>query len=367
MLFSFAFSLRQGGALVCLVMLMAVLPGCDAQGGGDSSEGSPSTYENPVLAQDFPDPTVIEGADGAYYAYATETASGGVFTNIQVARSRDLVNWSSRQEALPGGVPWAQQNRSYWAPHVVYAPEQEQYVMYHSARHDDTGGHCLSVAVSSSPLGPFEADEEPLKCGPGFQVIDAMAFDDPESGKKLLYWGSEGQPIRVQELSDDRRAFASGTEPQPVLQPALQEPYGGLIEGAWVIHRDDTYYLFYSGDNCCGPQAHYAVMVARSDSPFGPFERLGETEGRSSSVILQANSTWKAPGHPSVLQDARGEDWMFYHAINRDRPTRDPGFGNGAVWDRRVMMADRIVYQNDWPRIEGRVPSETAERPAVTE
>jgi arabinan endo-1,5-alpha-L-arabinosidase len=37
-----------------------------------------------------------------------------------------------------------------------------------------------------------------------------------------------------------------------------------LVEAAWIIRHDDFHYLFYSGDNCCGPDAEYGVMVARS-------------------------------------------------------------------------------------------------------
>ena len=48
--------------------------------------------------------------------------------------------------------------------------------------------------------------------------------------------------------------------------------------------RGDFYYLFYSGDNCCGPKAHYAVMVARSRSATGPFETLATATGAPNSV-----------------------------------------------------------------------------------
>ena len=190
-----------------------------------------------------------------------------------------------------------------------------------------------------------------------------MAFDDPESGKHYLYWGSHGEPIRVRELADSRTEFKAGTEATAVVQPDSDEPYGGLIEGAWTTYRDDTYYLFFSGDNCCGENAHYAVMVARAESPTGPFETLGDARGTNRSTILTANDTWKAPGHNSVVRDAEGTDWLVYHAINRDQPTRPTG--TGTRWDRRVMLTDRIVYDNGWPRIEDASPSEMAPVPAT--
>lgn len=360
--------------IVCAAVLsLAVSVGAGACSDGvvddegtdlDDDDLDERTYSNPVLNRDFPDPTVIEGPDGWYYAYATETMIDARPYNIQVARSQDLVHWTWEGDALPEGVEWAVQGRSYWAPHVLYDDERDTYFMYFSVHHDVREGKCLAVATSDEPLGPFEAEDEPLLCGEGFVEIDPMAFDDPESGKKLLYWGSGFEPIRVQELSDDRLRFKEGTEPVPVVYPGQDASYSNLLEGAWVIHRDTTYFLFYSGDNCCGDAANYAVMVARATDPFGPFERLGEADGTGHSVILEADATWLAPGHNSVVRDAEGNDWMFYHAILRVQPRRDTGIP-GVQWDRRVMLADRIRYLSGWPRVDGRAPSDEAAKPVI--
>lgn len=341
-------------ALAVLVLVGAV--GCDQQAGttgasdeDDSVEGA--TYRNPVWGCDFPDPAVLQAPDGTYYAYATETVNSGQLINVQVAHSENLVDWTWEGDAFPDGVSWAQESRSYWAPHVVYDNENDRYLMYYSAHHDEKDGKCMAVAMADSPTGPFTDTDDPLLCGEGFQNIDPMAFDDPESGKSYLYWGSHGTPIRVQELADDRMHFKAGTDAAPVVHPDPDEPYGGFIEGAWVIYRDAFYYLFYSGDNCCGENAHYAVMVARAESPTGPFETLGEYRGTNQSTILTENSTWRAPGHNSILRDAAGTDWMLYHAINRDRPTQPNG------WDRRVLLMDSLTYDDGWPMIAGGEPS----------
>ena len=66
----------------------------------------------------------------------------------------------------------------------------KMYFLYYSGESDSKEGKCLGVAVSKSPIGPFVDNGEPLLCGSGFINIDPMAFDDPKTGKKLLYWGS---------------------------------------------------------------------------------------------------------------------------------------------------------------------------------
>jgi arabinan endo-1,5-alpha-L-arabinosidase len=184
-----------------------------------------------------------------------------------------------------------------------------------------------------------------------------MAFDDPATGKRLLYWGSGFRPIKVQELATDRTSFAPGSEPIDLISPRPGPGYQRLVEGAWVVRRDGWYYLFYSGDNCCGDEAHYAVMVARSRSATGPFRSLGEVKRRSESTILVRGEQWNAPGHNSIVTDAAGEDWTFYHAIDPAKPKNEDAGG-----DRRVMLMDRVTYRDGWPVIGGGAPS-TGRRP----
>jgi arabinan endo-1,5-alpha-L-arabinosidase len=204
-----------------------------------------------------------------------------------------------------------------------------------------------------------------LKCGESFVNIDPMAFDDPATGKRLLYWGSGFQAIRVQELAPDRTSFMPGSRAVDLVRPIKDENpdnYQRLIEGAWVLKRGGYYYLFFSGDNCCGDHAHYAVMVARSRSATGPFQTLAEATGRKTSAILERNERFIAPGHNSVVRDASGQDWIFYHAIDSNkRFLRDSIGGDRDV--RRIMLMDRISYINGWPHIEGGAPS-TVEKPA---
>jgi arabinan endo-1,5-alpha-L-arabinosidase len=141
-----------------------------------------------------------------------------------------------------------------------------------------------------------------------------------------------------------------------------------LIEGAWVVHRGGYYYLFYSGENCChGPlqEIKYAVLVARSRSATGPFETLAEATGRPDSAILRRNERWIGPGHNSVITDARGRDWIAYHAIDARRPHLAAEIsGDRSV--RRVFLLDRLTWRNGWPHVAGGTPSRAAQpRPAA--
>lgn len=327
------------------------------------------TYVNPVLDSNFPDPAVLRAPDGFYYAYATQGEAGGALRNIQVARSRDLVGWTRLGDALPVKPRWARKTQDFWAPDVSL--RDGRYYLYYSAKPDAAltnpkRGLCLAVATARRPQGPFVDSGRPLLCGESFINIDPFAFDDPATGRRLLYWGSGFGPIKVQELSSDRRRFAPGSRPVDLLavsrgnRPA---DYQRLVEGAWVIRRSGWYYLFYSGDNCCGPKAHYAVMVARSRSAIGPFKTRAKATGANDSVILKADAKWAAPGHNSVITDAAGTTWLLYHAVDPGRPRDRP---QDEINTRRIMLLDRLRWKNGWPRIAGDAPSSTPQPSPAT-
>ncbi|MDQ3323835.1 MAG: glycoside hydrolase family 43 protein [Acidobacteriota bacterium] len=323
------------------------------------------TWSNPIFDFDFPDPTVVRAGDGYFYAYATQAVVNGKLHHIQVARSNDLVNWERMPDALPQKPVWADKSEpKFWAPHVSFA--DGKYFMYYSADPNTQKGLCLAVAVADTPGGPFIDIGKPLKCGASFINIDPMAFDDPKTGKKLLYWGSGFEPIKVQELAANRIEFAPNTELVDVVFPIKNEDpnnYQRLIEGVWVTYRKGFYYLFYSGDNCCGDKAHYAAMVARSKSATGKFETLAQAGGKANSVILELNGEWLAPGHNSVIRDDAGRDWMFYHAINTKKRNVSKDETIGGDRDvRRVMLMNRLVYKNGWVYAEGGTPTLTSKK-----
>jgi arabinan endo-1,5-alpha-L-arabinosidase len=335
--------------LLAAGLVLGLTAGCATPASAPRSE-----FAEPVIDADFPDPAVLKARDGFYYVYATQTEREGKWVNIQAARSRDLRHWELLGDALPAKPGWASKTQDFWAPHVSEAVGR--FYMYYSAKPDAAladkeRGLCLAVATAERPEGPFTDLGRPLECGSGFVNIDPMIFEDPATGKTLLYWGSGFEAIRVRELGADRVSFAAGSNTVELVRPIKTDDpshYQRLVEGAWVVRRGGYYYLFYSGDNCCGKGAHYAVLVARSRSATGPFETLAEATGAKNSVILEADARWIAPGHNSIATDAKGRDWILYHAVDARR-TREKA--TDEVNTRRVMLVGRIVWEKGWPRV----------------
>ncbi len=317
-----------------------------------TAHAAPRADLKPAINADFPDPALLRAKDGYTYVYATQGEVDGRMHNIQVARSRDLAHWQRLPDALPIKPAWATQTQDFWAPHV--SAHGGRYYLYYSAKpdaalRDAAQGLCLAVAVAARPTGPFTDTGTPLQCGPGFVNIDPMAFDDPATGKRLLFWGSGFEPIKVRELAPDRVSFARGSvaidlvPTDPTDAPAN---YRRLVEGAWVVRHAGSYYLFYSGDNCCGAKAHYATLVARGRSATGPFEIVPLERG---GIVLEADTRWNAPGHNSVMQDARGRWWIAWHAVDRNRPRDKP---EADVNSRRVMMIAPLIWKDGLPRAQ---------------
>jgi len=362
---------------LCVALHAATPPAAGQRRAGDArsnaGRGRAASYTNPVFDEDFPDPTVIDAGGGWFYAYATQADVAGRMQNVQVARSRDLVRWERAGDALPSKPSWASQTQLFWAPDVhrrggtffMYFsagldPERAaRFRQEQGAAESKEGVFCLGVATSRRPEGPFRDSGRPMKCGLSFVNIDPMAFDDPRTGRKYLYWGSGFQPIRAQELSADRLSFKEGSAPVELVSADKNVPFQTLVEGAWVVYRGGFYYLFYSGENCChGPlqEIKYAVLVARSRHPLGPFETLARATGAPDSAVVRRSDVWIAPGHNSVFTDGAGRDWIAYHAINVNRPYLEKAVGGDRAV-RRVMLIDRLEWLGGWPRVAGGTPS----------
>src|SRR2546425_13216374 len=91
---------------------MVVTLACAATHIAAGAAASGATYTNPVLAGDYPDPSIIRvGRD--YWAAATSSEWGPQFP---ILHTRDLVNWNIAGAVFPKRPAWAV--ASFWAPEI---------------------------------------------------------------------------------------------------------------------------------------------------------------------------------------------------------------------------------------------------------
>ena len=316
------------------VLAAAGLAGCTSR--QPAPAPARPTFTNPVFEQDAPDPTIARAPDGSFYAYTTQSLYEGKLVHAPILRSPDLVHWELVGDAFPDYPEWA--INDLWAPHILL--HDGTWFLYYSARQYGTGRMAIGVATSRSPTGPFKDKGRPIVTGQRFYAIDPMAYAAPD-GRRYLYWGSDGAPIYAQRLAEDGLSVVG--KRHELLHPSERIEYEHLIEGAWMVRRGRHHYLMYSGDACCFQDAHYAVGVARSTSPLGPFERSPD------NPVLARNAAFWAPGHNAVVTDAAGADWIVYHAMDEGDPT-----------NLRYLFIDRIEWKDGWPVVNaGKGPSST--------
>lgn len=282
-------------------------------------------FANTVVDVDCPDPGVV--LDNNQYVMA---CTGGDYA-LRV--SSDLIHWRNAGTIFaPGRRPsWA--NGDFWAPEIHRVGAR--WVAYFSARNSADGSLAVGAATGPTALGPFTDIGRPLVHDPNPGVIDAHHFLAPDGTQYLLY-KIDGNAVRAPTPIYAQRLGADGVSLVGARTELIRntEPWeGALVEGPWMIFENGFYYLFYSANAYASTR--YAVGVARSRSPLGPFVKASEP-------ILTSNAAYGGPGHGSVVRGPRGEWVHVYHSWLGGRVGGDPG---------RLILADRITWSGDWPHM----------------
>ncbi|WP_199510523.1 family 43 glycosylhydrolase [Nucisporomicrobium flavum] len=312
---------------------------------------------NPVsasFADTFADPMVVRGDDGFWYAYGTTDPlreGEKVAHRIPTARSKDLKHWTYVGDAFTAGQrpAFAAENTAFWAPDVRKAGNH--WVMYVTVTETTVapGASAIGAATAPTPTGPWTFVDTPVVAprpsgdGGWWWTFDPAQLVTPD-GRKFLYYGSYFGGIWVSRLTaDGLRTVGTPT------RVAIDNKF----EGAYVVRRNGWYYLFASSANCCaGPTTGYSVSAGRSRDPRGPFvDKLGQSLNVSRAggtpVVAPNGNRWVGTGHNGLVTDARGQDWLVYHAIDRGDPYLDEPFGI----NERPMLVDRLDWIGGWPTV----------------
>jgi hypothetical protein len=256
-------------------------------------------------------------------------------------------------------VPWAE--KQMWAPDAT--EKNGQYYLFFPAKGYD-GIFRIGVATSTSPVGPFKPQPEPIK--ESFS-IDPAVFKDNDGSYYLYFggiWGGQlqrwrdgtfnnGQPdspvaflpadnepalcAKVAKLTDDLLKFAES--PKDVLivdelgNPLLQgDNDRRFFEASWLHQYNGKYYFSYStGDT------HF-LCYAIGDNPYGPFTYQGR--------ILEPVVGWTS--HHSICE-VDGKWYLFYH---------DSILSKGVTHLRNIKVAE-ITY-DETGRIRTLIPYKKA-------
>ena len=320
---------RVGRRTQLLLLLATVLAATGlitttGTGGASASVGGDRFWAGQVYTGEFGAPSIIR-AGGLYYAYATNLDGN----NLPAMTSEDLVTWRARHawplsagystwkgynDAMPFPARWAERYSNgkpgIWAPAVKKI--KGRYVDAYAVQPRlDSMRHCITLATSQFPLGPFrDRSEKPLTCS-----SDPMGSIDPcwlkWHGKVYLCWknagvrGSKPTQIVVRRMSENGLRFKAGSKEHVLLQTAL--PWeGNVVEAPSLVKYDGRLYLFYSGNQYT--TSSYAVGYAVCARPTGPCSRVQQTP------LLASGEGIAGPGAQVGFKDADGTLRMAYSA-----------------------------------------------------
>jgi arabinan endo-1,5-alpha-L-arabinosidase len=305
-----------------------------------------ATYQNPVIGQSLPDPTIIKASDGWFYLYATEDTP-----NVPIWRSQNLVDWRYVSTCFTNSTrpPWPDDpDAGIWAPDINYI--NGKYVLYFSRSTWGGVSKCgIGAATANNPGGPFIYHSKLFNSAEiGVQnSIDPFYIED--NGTKYLFWGSFHGIYGI-ELADDGLSLKPGAEKVQIA--------GNHFEGTYIHKRGNYYYLFASTGSCCsGANSTYALVVGRAENLFGPYIDKDSAPLLSATYnwawVIQKNDHFIGPGHCSeIVTDDAGHDWILYH-----------GYVKGEEDAGRQLLLSQIIWENDWPSVAGGSPAVKADAP----
>ena len=255
-----------------------------------------NSFKNPIMPG--ADPFVLLHED-RYYMYCTNSDEKGTDLGYFVYESEDLVDWENKGLCLDKedvmGDKW------FWAPEVLFH-NGKFYMVYTAEEH-------IGMAVSESPLGPF-VQEEKKWLYEGNAIDGHMMVDD--DGTVYLYHVRfhNGNQIYVAKLSEDLLSIDELYDHCLIKAEEDWETVDCLVaEGPFVLKHKGLYYLSYSANHTRSKE--YAVGVAISDNPLGPFKKF---EG---NPILYKNGNLYGVGHHSFTTSKDGKTLICaYHCHN---------------------------------------------------
>ncbi len=282
-----------------------------------------TSYTNPVL---LGDPFVML-YQGVYYAYGTHSKDG-----IEVYTSDDLNEWKK--------VPYLALHKNnsfgdkwFWAPEVYSV--NGKFYMYYSAEEQ------ICVAVSDSPLGPFEQTvQKPML--EGEKTIDNSLFID-DDGTPYLFFDrfNDGLNIWVTELEEDLMTIKRETlHPCIHVSQEWEKVWPRVNEGAFVTKHNGIYYMTYSANSYESP--FYGVGCATATDIMGKWTKYPD------NPLLQKPGNLVGVGHSALFRDKNGDLRMAFHSHHDDKNIHPRKMHIGRVEFKQEEGMDKLYIDQEY-------------------
>lgn len=302
-------------------MLLVMAVGWAAAVGAGAEEPG-WTFKNPILAGFYPDPSVCRVGDDYYLVHSTFE----YFPGVPIFHSRDMVHWRQIGHVLtrPSQLPLEKMRSSGG----VFAPT----LRYHDGTFylvtTNVWGTSNFFVTATDPAGPWS--EPTLLDREG--IDPSLFFDDDGTVYYIRHVGGGDGYIGQQVLD-----LKTGK-----LQGEMKKIWGGTggvwAEGPHMYKKDGKYYLMISEG---GTSYGHRVTIARSDSPWGPFEACPHNP--ILTHMDRPEHALQALGHADLVETPASW-WAVFLGIR-------PQGGQLHHLGRETMLAPVTWDADGWPMI----------------
>ena len=276
------------------VLAASALAGCR------SNKSVEYSWNNPLFEGWYADPEATTIGD-EFWIYPTYSKPFKEQLHLDAFSSKDLKNWTKHENIIDNNeIKWL--NQALWAPAIVNK-DGKFYLFFacNDVHEGEIGG--IGVAVADNPAGPFkDLLGRPLigEIVNGAQPIDQFVFQDPNDGNWYMYYGG-WKHCNMVRLAEDFKSLIPFDDGD-MYKEVTPENY---VEGPFMLVRDGKYYFMWSEGGWT--RSDYCVAYAISDSPFGPFKRIGK-------ILEEDGVHGTGAGHHSVVKHpGKDEYFIVYH------------------------------------------------------
>lgn len=285
-------------------------------------------FHDPIIPGFHPDPSICRAGDDFYLA----TSTFAWFPGVPIFHSRDLVHWRLIGHALDResqlALAGAEMSGGIYAPTLRWHGGR-----FHMVTTNVTAQRHL-YAHADDPAGPWS---EPVPIRHGY-IDPSLFFLD--SGEVLL---TSNGPGGICQAVVDLETGALLTESRTIWEGTG----GSYPEGPHLYRRGDWFYLLISEG---GTEYGHMVTVARSRSPWGPFDPCPHNPILTHRSIAGGVHCL---GHGDLIEDPLGDWWMVHLGVRTL-----PIYPHYHHLGRETFLCPVSWDADGWPRAgeNGRLP-----------
>jgi len=284
------------------------------------------------------DPAIKKFGD-YYYIYSTDAIfaenrerareKNVPLGNIQIRRSKDLVQWDfvgwAFSDIPQEAVEWVHAHNAgrgatnIWAPYVI--KKEDKYRLYYSVSAFGKKTSWIGMAESNTPEGPWEQKGAVVRSNSQtpMNAIDPTIVEDVDNGKIWMHYGSYFGGLYCVEL-DPVTGLTRKKDDLGHLIARRANYRKDNLEAPEIIYNPQLkqYFLFVSYDPL---MTTYNIRVGRSDRPEGPFydyfgKNLNDTTNNYPVIMapyrFNHHTGWAGTGHCGVMATGEGRYFMVH-------------------------------------------------------